>query len=181
MSEVGAKIEDLRFVGQIISPKDQSQEFEVLRGITDPLYKQYKNYLAHDSSLSDFTNDTERFAQTVYEFADRRAVYSLVGSRLICGIIWFGQKAGVPPDAPIDFAVRTCGIGRGNGLALPFMQTSIADFVRTSQTVVESINLEVKTANIGAIALYEAFGFRSTDIQDKPETLKMTYNPVFAV
>lgn len=181
MSEVGAKIEDLRFVGQIISSKDQSQEFEVLRGITDPLYEQYKNYLAHDSSLSDFTNDTERFAQTVDEFTSRRKVYSLVGSRLMSGLIWFGYKDGISADTPGDFAIRTCGNGRGNGIALPFMQVVIADFIRTSPTVIKSINLEVKSANTGAIALYETFGFRSTDIQDKPETLKMTYNPVFAV
>ena len=179
MSEVKQSIEDLRYVGQAVSNNQNFTEFDVMQDITDVLFDQYKNYLQYDSSLSEFTNDKKRFDQSANEFVKDRSVYSLVGSRLMSGIIWFSHKTNQNINDQHDFAIRTCGIGRGMGLSLPFMELSISDYIKSSSIAVDTINLNVKPANVGAIALYKKFGFKESKNQDDPTTVKMNYSPKF--
>ncbi|MEI7632189.1 MAG: hypothetical protein WCJ60_02605 [bacterium] len=179
MSEVKQSMEDLRYVGQAVSKNQNFTEFDVMKDITDVLFEQYKNYLQYDSSLSEFTNDKKRFDQSANEFVKDRSVYSLVGSRLMSGIIWFSYRADQNINNQHDFAIRTCGIGRGLGLSLPFMELSVSDYIRSSSIDVDTINLNVKPANIGAIALYKKFGFKESKNQDDVATVKMDYKPKF--
>lgn len=182
----------------LISSKSKSGieivQFKLQRGISYSSIQQLIRYSTEDLAVADQTSDPKRFANMeAFEkwLNKKRFPYTTVDQDLLAGIIWFGSEQ-MPPAETIDpkfdpkdygitFAIRLYEAARGRGLAVPFMNASFEDFMKTldyKNLQNQNFWLETSITNIPAVKAYENFGFQqATTRPDEHGRIIMIHKP----
>lgn len=184
-------------IGQIelkSKPGVEVVQFKLHRGISHSGIHQLIRYSIEDRTVANQTSDPKRFANMeAFEkwLNKKRFLYTTVDRELLAGIIWFGFEQ-MPPAETIDpkfdpkdygitFAIRLYEAARGRGLAVPFMNASFEDFMKTLEyknLQNQNFWLETLETNIPAVKAYENFGFQhATTKPDDHGRILMVYKP----
>jgi len=148
------------------------------------LYKQLIAKSREPNIVAHTPNDAQkRFkdVQSLLEWlAKGRDVHWLLGpGHDLAGIIWYGPSKfpldlPVKPEPEFTFAIRLYNGYAGKGLAKPFMQQSLQEFVRErmqSGAGIPGIWLQTDVDNPAAVRAYTNFGYHEVSRDEKRVTM----------
>jgi ribosomal protein S18 acetylase RimI-like enzyme len=157
--------------------------FRIEHGLRPELVGQLVKKSKQETILRTCPGDAaERFsdASAVERWLQKgREVYALTPNKNLAGVIWYGEKK-FPLQVPGDgsslprhtFAIRLYDNYRGRGLAKPFMQDTLKDYMETLyyQGLTDTVNglwLGVDVDNEPAKKLYSDFGYMRVGTIDR--------------